>query len=398
MNKLLYINLFSTRLINMVGGLLCLYIVASIYEPNEAGQIYTILSLASLVMFFELGLPTLIVQQMSLFTRNEQWNSQNLFINTALIGPLFNHYLSLVLVQSLLLLVILTPIGLWIILTIFGISFMSVGPWAWLLACFAMIMSLPLALLLNTLEGLGSIKVVAKVRLLQSLVSQICLNLALYLGCGYSSIAIQLMCSAITIWGAILIFESKFTKSLFSIIALNLNFQRVRLDWQFQWRLILSFLSGYFSNQAWVVMITLTGAVALAGHVAITLQALTAVVAFSLTPLAAKFSLLSAMAHKDKYREYMDLIKNLCKQSIILFILISVVSMSLPCSVEWGPSPHPYTTLISFCSSSSLSSGVIAITVGDGHSCSTMTRRSSFRTFLVYVPPRGGSCPAVFQL
>jgi hypothetical protein len=314
---------------NMAGGLLCLLIVASTYDPGDAGRIYTVLSLAGSVMFFEFGLPTLVLQRMSLLTRDAQWSPQDLVGNTVLIAPLFNHYLSLVLVQSFMLLIILLPAGLWIIIKVFGMSFMSLGSWSWIFACLAMIMSLPAALLLNTLEGLGHIKVVAKVRVVQALVSLVSLNLALYFRSGYLSIAIQLICSLIAIWSAILIFEFKFTKSLFSMISLKLISGRISLDWRLQWRLILSFLSGYFSNQAWVVMIALTGAVALAGHVAMTLQALTALAAFSLTPLAAKFSLLSALAYKDKHRDYMNLVKKLCEHTIIVFAVISSISILL---------------------------------------------------------------------
>lgn len=313
----------------MASGLLCLFIVASTYDPDGTGRIYTMLGLAGFIMFFELGLPTLVLQRMSLLTRDAKWNSQDLVQNTELIKPLFNHYLSLVLFQAFMLLIFLLPAGLWIILNVFGEGFMGFGFWSWMLACLAMIMGLPAALLLNTLEGIGHIKSVAKVRVIQALASLASLNLALYFQCGYQSIAIQLVCSLIAIWSAILIFEIKFTKSLFLMISLRLIPGRIALDWRLQWRLILSFLSGYFSNQAWVVMIALTGMVTLAGHIGMTLQALTALVAFSITPLAAKFSLLSALAYKDKYQDYMDLVKNLYKHSIIIFLVISIVCILL---------------------------------------------------------------------
>ena len=314
---------------NMAGGILCLLIVASTYNPSDGGRVYTMLSLAGSVMFFELGLPTLVVQRMSLLTRDERWNSRDLAPNTVLIAPLFNHYLSLVLVQCFMLLICLLPAGLWIILKVFGEDFMSYGSWSWIFSCLAIVIGLPAALLLNSLEGLGFIKVVAKVRLVQALVGLASLNLALYFGDGYKSIAIQLICSSIAVWSAILFFEIKFTKSLYSMISLRLIPGRVMLDWRLQWRLILRFLSGYFSNQAWVVMIAVTGAVVLAGQVGMTLQAMTALVAFSLTPLAAKFSLLSSLAHKDKHQDYIELIKHLCWHSIIVFVVISLVCILL---------------------------------------------------------------------
>jgi hypothetical protein len=313
----------------MASGLLCLLIVASSYSPDDAGKIYTILSMAGFAMFFEIGLPTLVLQRMSLLTRSPQWNAQDLVGNSALISPVFNHYLSLVLVQAFMLLALLLPAGLYVIFNIFDASILAYGPLSWALACLAMVLILPAALFLNTLEGLGYINVVAKIRMLQSIASAIALNLALFLKFSYPSIAIQLLCAMLAVWAAIFYFESKFTKSLFSLIQIKFIPGRVSLDWGLQWRLILSFVSGYFSNQAWVVMIALSGAVVMAGQVGMTLQALTALVAFSLTPFSAKFPLLSASAHKETLGNYLGLVKNLMKHSIIIYFVITSVCLAI---------------------------------------------------------------------
>lgn len=313
----------------MASGLLCLLIVASSYSPDDAGKVYTILSIAGFAMFFELGLPTLVLQRMSLLTRSPQWNALDLVVNAPLISPVFNHYLSLVVIQAFLLLALLLPAGIYVIFNIFDASILDFGSLSWVLACLAMIFTLPAALFLNSLEGLGFINVVAKIRVMQSIVSAISLNLSLFLNFSYPSIAIQLVCGMLAIWTAIFFFEFKFAKSLFFLIQVKLIPERISLDWVLQWRLILSFVSGYFSNQAWVVMIALSGAVVMAGKVGITLQALTALVAFSLTPFSAKFPLLCASAHIERLGEYLKLAKNLMKHSAIIFFVITSACLAI---------------------------------------------------------------------
>lgn len=318
---MLYVNLIAARLINAGGGLLCLIIVAATYESVEIGRIYTVLSLAGAATLFELGLSALVLQRYSQLTRDRNWDSDSPLNNNDLIVPIFGHYLTLVAVQVCLLLIVLLPIGLWVILGVFKEP-IGGGLGAWIFACLVMTLGLPTALLLNTLEGLGEIDAVAKVRVVQSLASLIGLSLSLLGGIGYPSVAIQLACALIAGWVAIWVVHARFVRILFREVQMNLLPGRIALDWPLQWRLILSFLSGYFSNQAWVVAITLTGAVVLAGHVAMTLQVLTAVVGFALTPIAAKFATLSALSHQGGYKSYTLLAARQRNHTAVIFLIV----------------------------------------------------------------------------
>lgn len=319
---MLYVNLIAARLINAGGGLLCLIIVAATYESVEIGRIYTVLSLVGAATLFELGLSTLVLQRNSQITRDRNWDSDNPVNNHDLITPTFGHYLALVGVQACLLLMVLLPIGLWVILGVFKEP-LGGGVLAWILACMAMALGLPTALLLNTLEGLGEIEAVAKVRVVQSLASLTGLSLSLLGGIGYPSVTIQLACSVVAGWVAIWAVHARFVVTLFRKIQMHLLPGRIALDWPLQWRLILSFLSGYFSNQAWVVAITLTGAVVLAGHVAMTLQVLAAAVGFALTPIAARLATLSALAHRGGHQAYTLLAARQRNHAAIIFLIVT---------------------------------------------------------------------------
>lgn len=323
-----YLTLIFTRLINVAGGLIGLLIISALYNSLEAGRIYTVLSLVGAATLFELGLSTLVLQRASKLTRDQSWVSIDPVNNHGLIAPTFGHYLVLISIQACLLFVVLLAIGLWVILGVFKEPLGGVGGWSWAIACLAMALGLPTALLLNTLDGIGQLKVVAKIRAIQSIASLSGLSLSLFCGLGYPSVTIQLVCALMAGWVAIWAVHARFVKLLFRNVQMRLLAGRVALDWPLQWRLSLSFLSGYFSNQAWVVAITLTGAVALAGHVAMTLQVLTAAVGFSLTPIAARLPTLSALAHRDSRLEYLQLAARLRRHAALIFAVVAIFALA----------------------------------------------------------------------
>lgn len=319
---MLYGTLLLTRVINIASGLLCLIIVAGAYDSLAAGRIYTLISLAGAATLFELGLSMLVLQRASQVTRESSWNPLDPAQSHELITPFMGHYLVLICGQALLLLAVLLPVGLWVIVGVFKEPFVSLGVFAWLGACFVMALGLPTALVLSALEGLGQLVVVAKVRAGQALASLLALNLPLFLGVGYPAVAIQLACALAVGWLALWAFNGPLVKWILQHVRLQFVSARAKLDWPFQWRLSLSFLSGYFSNQAWVVAISLTGAVALAGHVAMTLQVLTAVVGFAMTPIAARLATLSAIARPESSDDYYKLSIVLIRQTGLIFLIM----------------------------------------------------------------------------
>lgn len=319
---MLYAILLLTRAINIASGLLCLIIVAGAYDSFSAGRIYTLISLAGAASLFELGLSTLVLQRASQVTREEGWKPRDPTGSHALIKPFLGHYLVLIGVQALLLLAVLLPAGLWMIVGVFKEPLIGTGAIAWALACLVLALGLPTALVLSTLEGLGQLAVVAKVRAIQALTSLLALNLSLFWGVGYPAVAIQLSCALAVGWLALWVLNGPFVALVVRQASWQLVRARVKLDWPFQWRLSLSFLSGYFSNQAWVVAISLTGAVALAGHIAMTLQVLNAMVGFAMTPIAARLATLSALAQPDSSGDYHKLTLVLIRQAVLIFLVM----------------------------------------------------------------------------
>lgn len=325
---MLYAILLLTRAVNIASGLLCLFIVAGAYDSFSAGRIYTLISLAGAAALFELGLSTLVLQRASQVTRGGNWNPLDPAQSHAIITRFLGHYLVLICAQALLLLAVLLPVGLWVIVAVFKEPLAGLGALAWVGACLVMALGLPTALLLSTLEGLGQLAVVAKVRAGQALTSLLALNLPLFWGVGYPAVAIQLACALMVGWLALWVLNGPLVKLILRHIRLQLVSGRVTLDWPFQWRLSLSFLSGYFSNQAWVVAISLTGAVALAGHVAMTMQVLTAMVGFAMTPIAARLATLSALARPDSSEDYHKLTFVVIRQTGQIFsVMLAVLAI-----------------------------------------------------------------------
>lgn len=366
--NMLYLTLLSTRAVNIASGLLCLLIVASCYDSFAAGRIYTFISLVGAAALFELGLSTLVLQRASQVTREKSMNPLDPEQSHELITPFIGHYLVLICVQALLLLSVLLPVGLWVIVGVFNEPIAGQGVFAWLGACLVMALGLPTALVLSSLEGLGQLTVVAKIRAAQALTSMLALNLPLFFGVGYPAVAIQLACAMAVGWLGLLVFNRPLMTLILKHVRLKFVSSRAKLDWPFQWRLSLSFLSGYFSNQAWVVAISLTGAVALAGNVAMSLQVLMAVVGFAMTPIAARFPTLSALARVDSIVEYHKLVLVLIRQSgLIFFVMLVALAVCFTLVDLWFPEiklrllPIGPLTLIMLCAPLVLSFSVLTL-------------------------------------
>ena len=327
-SDLFYLHLYGVRLVNAMGGLLSLALVAALLDGLSAGYFYFAISLISLNALFELGLSTLIVQRASVITRHASWSSTELDLNYAIIRPAFQHYFALLALQAIVMVACLYPAGVWLLGGSMSTQAMGSLAWVWLATCLIMGINVLLAFSLNFLDGLGQIKDVARIRLVQAISSQVALNVGLLCGLGYASLTLQLIVTVLVGIGLLRGRHGMFLRGLLVGARLRPNLHLIRTDWQLQWRLTLSFLSGYFSNQAWVVAISLAGNVALAGRAGMALQLVTAGVGFAMTPIGGKMSIICALAHRAASAEYFALVGTQLRHALIVLLSIAIASVA----------------------------------------------------------------------
>ncbi len=321
-NKSYYPIVFGTRIINSIGGLVAAAIIISKYTAYEAGLIYTLLSVVGLLFVLEAGLPIVILQKACRIATDVSWQSLSMSQKIEAALPTLKHY-----------------IGVAILIGgaggsagyFFAYNFIDVNIYQnyntlfWL--CFSLGLTLPLTTALNYFEGLGYLIGVAKVRLFQALISQSVFFMALWLKLGSASVAILITTSALVGIAIImrLFFRAGLLLNIEKVFSVGLDWISIiqlRSDWSLQWRLWTNSIAGYFTNQAWVLGVSLTGNVILAAKVGVALQIVTAAVGFSITPIGSRLPQLAILAAADAKEKFWALSKILIRHSFITFSLV----------------------------------------------------------------------------
>jgi hypothetical protein len=219
----------------------------------EQGFYYTFASVLAMQIFFELGLSTVIVQFASHEKAHLAWGYAGV-----LTGPdtpknrlraLMTSSLRWYAIAAILLVLTLIPAGL----LFFGRSAHQLPSdawrWAWIFLVLTTATRLLATPLFAVLEGCGLIAEVAAVRLGQDLLGYPVLWTALWLGAGLFSSVISQTVYVLTTFGWLGWRKRAFLEDLISRrVDRTLLSWRMEL-WPLQWRIALSWLSGYFIFQ-----------------------------------------------------------------------------------------------------------------------------------------------------
>lgn len=314
-NKRFYATVFGTRILNSVAGLVVAAIIISRYSEYDAGSLYALMSLVGFSFVVESGLPILVLQRASVLTRSDDWGALDSQARFDRVAPLLCHYLKLTVLIAAFVLGVLFPAGFLLPFEVSG----GVAIWFW--CCVAVAVVLPLSTTLNFLEGLGYLNQIATLRFTQAVVGQSVFILMLWFGQGVASVPAQL--SAAVAVGIVGLWHGLSGIQLKAIGSRQCHkngidfFEVCRSDWSFQWRLWVNSLSGYFSNQAWVLGTSLTGNMALAAKVGVALQVVNAAVGFSITPLGSRIAQLTTLACSQSKLLYEALVKSLVAHSVV---------------------------------------------------------------------------------
>lgn len=236
------------RLSQTFFGILIIFLLPIYLNELEQGVYFTFLSLTAAQIFFELGLNQVVIQNVSSYKGELTLNNSKKDISSisAKIFILHSKLLKIYLILAFAFIAIVGPIGYFIFKNSIELSLIN-----WLLPWSALVLltgfNLYLSPLLSFHEGLGRVTPVYKLRFIQTVIGSTFLILLL-------------------IWGFNLfsIIALPFISFIFSFIWLNLNFNHIKKfkefinkknDFNFswyneifalQWRVSLSWISGYF--------------------------------------------------------------------------------------------------------------------------------------------------------
>ncbi len=320
----------SNRVVQAVGSLLVMYLISKYLTKEEQGYYYTFSSIAALQVFFELGLSMVITQFVAHeFAFTSLTPSSEIIgetTNIARIASLFRFILKWYAWGAVLLFGLVT-LGGFVFFNAFSDLSLNVS-WQipWILLMLATSLNLFVSSYIPFLEGLNKVKEVAKFRTLQSVISYTVLFMSIGFDLGLMSLGLFALSNFITLF--FWICTNQFRRLLSKIWD---SFDRfIQISWKkeifpFQWRIALSWLSGYFIFQIVnPIVFALQGSV-IAGQMGITITAFNGISVIAMAWVSTKVPTFSVLIARKNYKELDLLFFKAMKQSFLL-ITIGVVS------------------------------------------------------------------------
>ena len=292
-----------SRIIQAIGGIVSVVLVASLLNGIEQGFYYTFASILAIQVFFELGLNGIITQ----YVAHE----------VSHLKQVGNHYegneVNLSRVASLLHFTVkwFSVLAVFVFLLLLGVGYMFfnyyyksdvVVDWhyPWILLSLGTTLNFLLSPIMAFIEGLGKVKEIAKIRMFQQFVGLLLLwtglaiGLKLYVG-GISSI----------IGILILLF---FIVKMFLPILKSIYHQKIteRISYKteifpLQWKIALSWVGGYFIFQLFNPVLFATDGPVVAGQMGMTLSVLNAVLALSYAWVSTKIPVFSGYISQQNF-------------------------------------------------------------------------------------------------
>lgn len=301
-----YAVVFSVlgRIVQGGGGLLSIYFVLKYLNKFEQGYFYTFGSILALQVFFELGLTSIITQftahefaklsikNETLLTGNEE--------NLSRISSLLHVSVKWFVILGICLIIVLTLVG-YIFFNFYNSAQTKVD-WffPWIILTTTSGLNLMFTPILSFLEGLGKIKEVALIRVIQYSLQTLFVLVFLSLDFKLYSSPIANFFSLLVV--PVFIFFSYRKKLLLNIWS-QLGSSRISYKkeiFPFQWKISLSWISGYFIYQLFNPIVFASEGAVVAGQMGLSLAVFNGIQSVSLSWLNTKIPIFSVfIANKE---------------------------------------------------------------------------------------------------
>ncbi len=295
------------RIIQAGGGLLTLTLIALFLSKDEQGYYYTFGSIIAIQVFFELGLSGIITQYVAYETVHLKWRSENELAGNqnhlSRLSSLLHFCIKVFSVLAVILFFVLLFSG-YVFFTKYKQENTSVH-WKlpWIILSLSTSLMLVMSPVLAFLEGLGKVKETAKIRFVQQSVNILTIALVFLLKGSLFALGIASFVSFLVYFGGIF-FTNK--KKIFQFIYKSAGESKVyywKEIFPYQWKIALSWISGYFVFQLFNPVIFATEGSVAAGRMGMTLQALTGVSSLSMSWITTKVPLMSSLIASKDYKK-----------------------------------------------------------------------------------------------
>lgn len=320
----------GARVVQAFTGVGSIFFISTFLSGVEQGFYYTFGSIVAIQVFFELGLTGIITQFVAHEAAHLQLEASYKYSGEekyrSRLASLLHFCVKWYVILSLIVLLVLLIVGF-----IFFNSYSNEensASWElpWILLCVATAIKLLQSPFNSFIMGIGKVKEMSKISFYQ----QIILPLSSWLGliCGFKLYVIGISAIlSVLIWN-IYVFNTDIWKILKNLWVENIS-ERVlyfKEIFPYQWRIALSWASGYFIFQMFNPVLFATEGAKVAGQMGMTLQALNAIQAFAMSWMNTKVPLYSGMISLKEYEKLDKLFnKTLWQMSSICLCLLATM-------------------------------------------------------------------------
>ncbi len=313
------------RIVQLFSGALTIYFTTKYLTQEELGYNYTFQSILNMQVFFELGLGGIITQFVAHEMAHLQWENKNKIVgnqyNLSRLASLLHFSTKWYLILSVFLFTFIYIVG--------NIFFIKSNPltlvnWKtpWLIICLITTFNFIITGITSFYEGLGKVKEMAKLRLVMQIGVSLSILFFLYLN-------LKLFANPFANLIGILILII----GLFKIFTLLKNIWHEKFEhkisfkneiFPFQWKIALSWLSGYFIFQLFNPIAFVFSGPIIAGKLGISLVVLNVILSVSMSWISTKIPTFSQLIALKKWQELDHLFKRTLKHSSFVCILCIV--------------------------------------------------------------------------
>lgn len=320
----------GARIVQAFTGVGSIFFISTFLTGVEQGFYYTFGSILALQVFFELGLTGIMTQYVAheashlTLDENREYHGEEKYKSR--LASLVRFCVKWYSVLAVIVFVFLLIVG-YVYFSRYGDNQGETVSWEipWFIICFATAIKLFQSPFTSILSGLGFVKETSKIIFWQQLILPIITWLGLALKFNLYVTGIGSIITAI-IW-FLFIRKQNLLPVLLNLLKVRIieSVGYMREIFPYQWRIALSWISGYFIFQLFNPVLFATEGAVVAGQMGMTLTALNAIQAFSLSWLNTKVPLYSNLIAQGNYNALDNLFLKTLKQmtSICAILLIS---------------------------------------------------------------------------
>lgn len=324
----------GSRVIQGFTGVASVFFITTFLTGVEQGFYYTFGSITALQVFFELGLTGILTQYVAHEVSHLKLNENNEYEGEekyrSRLASLILFCIKWYFVLAILLFIFLLVVGFVFFNRYSNINMDVSWRVPWLLICIGTSFSVFLSPFTSFLMGVGKVKEMSKVGFLQ----QILLPFATWIGfaCGFKLYVVGISSILATVLWQIYVWRTGLAKILLNLFKIKITDRVIYIKdiFPYQWKIALSWVSGYFIFQLFNPVLFATEGAIVAGQMGMTLQALNAIQSFSASWLNTKVPLYSKLiALKDYLKLDRIFHKTLWQMTSVCAMLLFVLFVTI---------------------------------------------------------------------